>query len=160
MKTRTLLSMVFLGALALSSCRKEYYPTEIVYEDQLNIKNIEINVKQKNWAYSNEDNNNYFYATVDMPEITPDVFKTGMIKMYRTYFSGTNNASQVEMPYTNLAEYPISGTSDWGFYTEHVYYEFAVGTMTIYYMASDFDYELDTSFIPQDMSFRCVIMYK
>lgn len=122
------------------------------------INSVLINVKQSDWMYSDQPNNNYFYATVTMPEITEKAFKMGMIKMYRSYDFGTTNATQIEMPYVRLNERNVGG-NEWVFYTETVDYQFNVGSLTIYYTASDFDYEIDETFVPEAMQFRCVIMY-
>lgn len=122
------------------------------------MKTVLIDVPVKSWQYSDIDNNNYFYATVDMPEITEPIFKNGLIKMYRVYDFDTNNAAQVEMPFTRLKEFQNS-KGEWAFYSEVVDYEFGLGRMTIYYTVSDFDYELDLAFVPEAMKFRCVIAY-
>lgn len=118
-----------------------------------------INVNQNMWAYSSVADNNYYYATVDMPEITDNVFKKGCVKMYRTFNFGQKNASQIEMPYVRLAE-EVYDNGDKVFYTETVDYEFGVGSLSIFYTASDFLYEFDpASFVPDDMQFRCVVIY-
>ena len=125
------------------------------------ISNVVINVPQTYWEYSDLDNNNFFYYTVDMPEITRDVADYGLVKMYRAYDICTDKSVQVELPYVRHNEYPYYDNLDneyWGFYTETVDYEFGVGYLTICYTASDFDYELDETFWPEDMQFRCVVM--
>jgi len=143
--------LAVVAAITLNSCEKSYYEVEeIVQEIHPTVVNID--VPKTSWAYSYLDNNNYFYATVDMPELTQDVFNNGMIKMYRWV---ANNV-QMEMPFTRHNEVEINGT--WYFYTETVDYEFSVGQMTIYYTVSDFDYELDETFVPAEMKFRCTIL--
>jgi len=151
---KTILTLLALaaGLLTIASCTKTY-DTYVVGPE---LQTIIINVDQSHWAYSNLDNNNYFYSTVDMPEITKDVFNYGLIKMYRTYDFTSSNPSQIELPYVRHNEYQISG-DNWGFYTETVDYEICLGQIIIYYTASDFDYELDEAFIPDSMQFRCVI---
>lgn len=141
----------------LTSCER----TVVVEDPSLQkFETVLINVNGRDWQYSNIENNNYYMATVNMPEITGPVFKEGLVKMYRVYNWGTNNASQVEMPFTRHNEEcidPIAG--EWVFYTETVDYEFSPGIMSIFYTVSDFDYELNPSFVPENMTFRCVIMY-
>ena len=122
------------------------------------IDNVLIDVPRTSWEYSNIDYNNYFFATVDMPEITKTAFRKGLIKVYRVYDFDKDNGAQIELPYVRLNEEYI-GDDYWVFYTETVDYEFGVGTMTIYYTVSDFNYEIDESFVPEAMQFRCVIMY-
>ena len=63
--------------MLFSSCTKEYY-TE---GDSLNIKTIIGNVAQEAWGYSNTANNNYFQATISVPEITKDVLHNGVVKV-------------------------------------------------------------------------------
>lgn len=126
------------------------------------LKTVVINVAANQWQYSDMDNNNYFFATVDMPEITKDVFKNGVVKMYRSYNIDAPGATQIELPYVRHNEYPYTdtyGQQQWGFYTETIDYQFGVGNLTIFYTASDFDYELDTTWAPEAMQFRCVVMY-
>ncbi len=119
---------------------------------------VVVNVSRDAWVYSGMKDNNYFYATVDMPEITSAVFKKGLVKVYRAYDMNNENSTQAELPYVRLNEY-FDDSGAKGFYTETVDYEFGVGHMSIYYTASDFDYEQDEQFVPEAMQFRCVIMY-
>ncbi|MCQ2347378.1 MAG: hypothetical protein MJZ92_05570 [Paludibacteraceae bacterium] len=155
--------LVALSATTLVSCKGEKGDPGMPGRDGKDgasiVKNVIINVEQKNWGYSNTDNNNYFFATVDMPEITEKIFDGGIIKMYRVWNYETKDAIQTEMPYTRQYEVLPDGSSAWYFYTEHIDYDFGIGKMTIYYSVSDFDYELDETFVPEAMQFRCVIMY-
>ena len=43
-------------------------------------KTITVRVKATDWQYSNQGINNYFYAGVDVPEITENVFNKGEVK--------------------------------------------------------------------------------
>lgn len=166
MKRSIYSALLILSALILSSCRG--LPGRDGYDgrdgkdgkDGLGVvKTILVNVPENSWKYSFADNNNYFYATVDMPEITEDIFDKGLVKMYRVYNYDKTNASQIEMPYVRPQEWTPDEGLSWCFYTEVVDYEYFIGSMTIAYTASDFDYELDKSFVPEAMQFRCVIMY-
>lgn len=122
------------------------------------LSTVLIDVPQSSWNYSDTPNNNYFYATVKMPEITEKAFDEGLVKVYRVYKWDKKDASQVELPYTHMAEVQtLSG--DWVFYSEMIDYEYTIGGITFFFTASDFDYELDESFVPDAMKFRCVVMY-
>lgn len=126
------------------------------------IRTVVINVDESLWEYSNDKDNNYFFATVDMPEITLTAFREGLVKMYRVFdFSGQKlGATQMEMPYTRHNEYKWGTAPDErALYTETVDYEYSVGSISIFYTASDFDYEYDLKFQPETMQFRCIIMY-
>lgn len=157
MKTRFLAIAVAVFSLAVTSCQTKLQP---VYYTEYNndIETVLINVAKTDWSYTNTSSNNYFYASVNMPEITESVFDTGLVKMYRVYNFDKTTASQIELPFVRHSEYCDYVTGNWLFYTETVDYEFYIGKMLIYYTASDFDYELDESFVPDAMQFRCVIM--
>lgn len=153
------------AALAMISCNDD---------PCVNTKIVDIQVNTEHWKYSELDNNNYFVASISMPEITRDVYDNAVINVYREYETGTTNASQTVLPYVRHKEYsyqlvdedgklvvdennyPVYG---WGFYTETVDYEYSQGSLSIFYTASDFDYELDLNFVPEPMHFRVVIMY-
>lgn len=152
---------VALMALSWTSCRGPQ--GEPGRDGLVNSKVIDIQINQNEWAYSNQDNNNYFYGVISVPELTWNIYNYGMIKMYREYATGSDNASQVELPYVRLNEYSYTVEGDantyWGFYTETVDYEFTAGQVTIFYTASDFDYELNETFVPEAMHFRLIMMW-
>lgn len=131
----------------------------------VNSKIIDIQIDQNQWQYSNIASNNYFFGVIAVPELTNDIYDNGMFKLYREYNTGSSSKSQVELPYTNLVEYPYeveeNGVKNtyWGFYTEHIYAEYAPGSITIFYLASDFDYELNEAFVPEAMHFRFIQMW-
>ena len=124
---------------------------------------ILINVPAQNWVYTDADDNNFFYATVELPELTEDIFDFGLIKMYRTFDYDTSYPVQAELPYTRHFEYD-KGNGTMGYYTETVDYEIEydvkneLGLISIYYTVSDFEYDPDDLAIPGDMQFRCVLM--
>lgn len=149
MKTKFSIICMIAAAMTLASCTK-YTGPEV-------IDNVIIHVEQKHWQYSDQPNNNYFVAEVNMPELTRRACNEGLIKMYRIFNYGKNDAKQVEMPYSNHVEEYVS--DDWVFYNEKVDYEFQPGKIYIYYQVSNFEYEIDESYIPAAMDFRCVIMY-
>lgn len=122
-------------------------------------KVVSIPVAQNNWAYSGENSNNYFYAKINVPEITKFVFDWGLVNVYRTWNVNGTEVKQ-QLPFVRHQEYPIDQLgSQWGFFTETVDYDYSVGELYIYYRASDFDYELNTTFVPDAMDFKMVIMY-
>lgn len=126
------------------------------------IRTVVINVDANQWEYSDYEDNNYFFAIVDMPEITRDVFREGLVKMYRVFdFKDEKlGTTQAEMPFSRHNEYKWGPAPDErALYTETVDYEYSVGSLTLFYTASDFDYEYDLKFQPESMQFRCIIMY-
>ena len=152
-----LLLIVPALALLLSACTKR-----VTEEVRMNTKVIDMEINQNEWSYSNVDNNNYFYASFNVPELTWDIYNYGIVKIYREYNNGTENASQVELPYVRLNEVAVQvdeSTTQWVFYTETVDYEFTKGSVTFFYTASDFDYELNPAYVPDKMHFRMIMMW-
>lgn len=162
MRKFILLFAVLLGTLVLGSCTGPMGPQGPKGEDGLvNSMILDIQINQNEWSYSNIDNNNYFYGVISVPELTDYIYDNGIFKLYREYNTNASNKSQVELPYTNFVEYPypVNGQTEWGFYQEHVYGEYAPGSITICYLASDFEYELDETFVPEAMHFRLIMMW-
>lgn len=152
---------VVLTAGLMSSCKGEPGRDGRDGRDGLvNYKVVDLQVNQNEWAYSNTDNNNYFYATFSVPELTWDIYNNGLVKVYREWDTNTESAVQMELPYIRMHEYLADeATSTWGFYQEAVDYEFTQGKVNIFYTASDFDYEIDGTFIPETMHFRLIMMW-
>ncbi len=149
-----ILMLAFASAFLFSSCKKDNI---YVYDGPV-IQSFYFSVPENSWKYSNINNNNYFYATVDAPEITQSVFDSGIVKIYRVFNTGSTYPCQMEMPYVRHNEVSL-GDDQWAFYTETVDYEFSVGSITVFYTASDFEYEVDESINPVMMEFRCAVMY-
>lgn len=150
--------MMVCMAVMFTACQGQ--PGKDGRDGLVNYYNIPIQINQNEWSYSNTNDNNYFFATISMPEITWDIYEHGNVMVYREYDAGTNAAVQTPLPYVRHKEYVADeATNTWGFYTETVDYEFTAGTMTIFYTVSDFDYEFDLNFIPEQMSFRVFIMF-
>ena len=155
---RLIYGLMMVLAVVMTSC--EGKPGKDGRDGLVNYYNIPIQINQNEWSYSNFDNNNYFYATIDMPEITREIYQHGNMMVYREYDQGTNNAVQTPLPYERKYEYLADEENDlWDFYSERVDYEYTVGKMTIFYTLSDFDYEVDETFLPEQMNFRVFIMY-
>ena len=127
----------------------------------VNFNIIDLEVNSNQWQFSNLDNNNFFTASFDMPEIDQYIYDNGLVQVYREYETGTSRAVQLLLPSTRHIEYPYydeEGNEWWGFYTETTDYEYGVGRLNIFYTASDFDYEINY-YTPDFMHFRVVIMW-
>lgn len=128
------------------------------------IESVELIIPQDSWQYSYINNNNFFFYTFNIPEITEDAVNYGLVKMYR-YNDNVKPAVQIEMPYVRPTEFYDEVNKDWLFYTETVDYDFSKGQLTIYYSVSDFVYELydrPEDFIDEfigSMRFRLVVMH-
>ena len=153
--------MLALLALTLFSCG--YDPAKEPFALQYTHRRIvDLQVDKNEWQYSNLNDNNYFFAKFDMPEIDVNVYNNGLLQVYREHEHGSKNANQTLLPYIRHKEYSTqdgNGDTVWGFYTESVDYEYGVGFLNIFYTASDFDYELDQTFVPEQMNFRVVLMW-
>lgn len=157
-------ALAALCVLAAVSCSKDE-PAH-----RVDVYSFLVNVPQDSWAYSGLDNNNYFIAEIDAPEITESVFDYGAVKVYRTFDYDKKDARQVELPYVLPKEVFVEYTEPaengdlgyWAFFTETVTCEVGIGKIFIIYTASDFDYEMQKypmDFPPEAMQFRCTIVY-
>lgn len=159
-KILILASAVILAAL--TSCTKEYNTYNEYYEYHYSSgasKTVLFHVKDADWEYIEGDYNMNccFRATVNMPEITADILKTGLVKMYRVFDYGLKSETQMEMPYIRHNEY-TDNVGALCFYTETLDYEFSDGLVSVFFTRSDFMYEDDVNINPKAMDFRCVIM--
>ena len=153
---KTITYFVLLAlAMALSSCNS-YYDDDNT--DNLTINTIIGNVGVNSWAYSNENNNNYFIATIPTPEITKDVLRNGIVKIYRVFNFGMEKETHTELPYMFQQE-EIYEDGEVSFFTTEIMAEITAGQVAIIYTESDFNYEIDVNFVPGDMVFRIVVMY-
>ncbi len=148
------LLLFMFAALTLVSCEGPAGKDGFV-----NFKVIDLQINQSEWTYSNVDDNNYYIATFDMPEITPHIYDNGIVQVYREYNTGSNNAIQTLLPQTRHKEYLDENANAWGTFTETVDYEYGVGFMSIVYTASDFAYTEDATIKPDAMHFRVVIQW-
>ena len=119
-------------------------------------KTITVRVNATDWQYSNQGINNYFYAGVDVPEITENVFNKGEVKAYLvkdrydSYY-----ARKHALPYVMHKEEYIN--DNWIFWTETVDFTYGKGWAEFNFRASDFAYEEDVNINPKAMEFDIVI---
>lgn len=122
---------------------------------------LKLEVPVTAWKYSGYTDNNFFVATINVPEITEEVFDFGMVNLYRTYNFDSQDASQIALPSNRLCE-DLTDPSNPVFYTEQVDFEYGIGWIKIYFTVSDFVYET-IPFSAADigpMLLRCVISYQ
>ena len=158
---RLIYGLLVVMAVVFTGCQGPQGPPGRDGRDGLvNYYNIPLQINQNEWKYTDTGSNNFFYADFKMEEITWDIYEHGNVMVYREYDQGTDKATQTPLPYIRHNEYLADEATDtWGFYTETVDYEFTKGKLTIFYTASDFDYEIDQSFVPEQMNFRVFIMF-
>lgn len=158
MKAKWFSLFALTAVVGLSSCDSCTCEPVVPPVEQRVVRDLQINSNE--WTYSGGENNNYFFASFTVPEITGNVYNNGNISIYREFDSGTANAIQTLLPYVRHKEYlKNEATKEWAFYTETVDYEYGVGRVTVFYTVSDFDYELDTEFVPKSMHFRLVLTW-
>lgn len=162
MRKLSLLVLILSGLCLMTSCIEKVGPMGPPGpagrdgKDALEaIKVVYINVDQAAWTFSGLNDNNYFMASVKVPELTETIFDGGIIKMYRTFDYDTKDATQIEMPYVRLKEFYEEGNPEPYRYAEVLDYDFGIGTVNIYFTVSDFFYDVK----PEAMLFRCVLMY-
>lgn len=141
--------LLFALVLCMASCT-------FVERPGTTMKTITIRVKAKDWKYTNQGNNNYFYSGVDVPEITSSVFEYGEVKAYLVKDRGDSYyARKHALPYVIHKEEYLNG--NWIFFTETVDFTYGKGWVEFNFRASDFAYEENLSINPDDMEFDVVI---
>ena len=69
-----------------------------------------IDLKVDKWQYSNAaNNNNYFYADFNVPELTEFIYDYGMTQCYIEYNSGTEDHIQQLLPITRHRKESVTG---------------------------------------------------
>ena len=147
-----------LACIALVSCNT----TTII--DGSTLKTIRVTVKAADWQYTQQGhddqfNNNYFYAGVDVPEITEEVFDYGEVKAYVVYDRmDLKYARKHLLPYVLHVEEPTN-TGEWLYFTETYDFTYGIGWAEFNFRTSDFAYEDNVNINPPAMEFDIVITY-
>lgn len=149
MKARTFLLFLLVPALLLvSACTKKYYTEQYTIVEGLDMTLIDFNVKSANWQIwdvpNGNDDEGYFEAVLEVPEITQEVVDQGVVMVYRRYD---------ENVWTPLPAMRTEKTEDGLYYTTYVDYEWQKGQISIFVTASD----LYAGENPGNMSFRVAI---
>ena len=145
-----------LMCCALVSCDYEV--------DGARLKTIRVTVKAADWQYTQQGNNdqfnnNYFYAGVNVPEITERVFDYGEVKAYVVYDRmDLKYARKHLLPYVLHVEEPTAD-NNWLFYTQTIDFTYGIGWAEFNFRMSDFAYEEDVNINPSAMDFDIVITY-
>jgi hypothetical protein len=144
--------------LMASGCTKEYVTKQYVTEQKIiqgmDMSLIDFEVKNDNWAVREVENGNddegYFEAVLEVPEITQEVVKKGLVLVSRRYLNGSEYiwtplpAMRTEK--TNLNDAPY-------YFTTYTDFEWSEGKVNIYVTASD----LFAGQNPGDMYFRVAV---
>ena len=148
--------ILIVPLLTLMSCGNSY-----IYNG-FTVKNYNVHIDAADWQYTNYTSNgtpyanNYFYCTVDMPEITSSVFDDGEVQAYIVYDKRTSNAFKHLLPYVRHYEEQLANGT-WNYYTETVDCVYGIGWVEFNNRASDFAYEDNVNINPNDMDFTIVV---
>lgn len=150
MKTRNLFFLLVTACLMAVGCTKEYITQQYITQG-MDMTLIDFTVKNSNWQirdvdYGNDDEG-YFQAVLEVPEITKEVVNQGIVLVSRRY---TDNNETIWTPLPSLF---TEKTEDSLYYTTTVDYEWKQGYVYIFVTASD----LYAGASPGDMSFRVAI---
>ncbi len=152
---------LFGVTFALMACVSN--PT-YVEQEGATLKTFKVAVKADDWQYTQQGttdqfNNNYFYAVVDMPEITREVFNYGEVKAYAVFDrSSLTYARKHLLPYVLHVEEPTAA-GDWLYFTETYDFTYGIGWAEFNFRTSDFAYEDNVNINPPAMDFDIVITY-
>lgn len=116
---------------------------------------VDIQVSAGDWMYTNRTDNNYYFVEVSVPELTKTIFDAGLVKCYRDYNFGTNNAARQELPCVIAKEFNADSGEKF-FYTETIDYEYGIGYVRLMFSVSDFDYDASA---PGNEHFRLVLQH-
>lgn len=128
------------------------------------LQTIKVKVNENEWGYTQQGdndqfNNNYFYAVVDMPEITRTVFDHGEVKAYIVYNrSSLSKARKHLLPYV-LHKELLGDDGKWSYFTETYDFTYGIGWAEFNFRTSDFAYEDNININPPAMEFDIVITY-
>ena len=118
------------------SCERTVYVNRIIEKPVPKIiKDLE--VPTGSWQYTNNANNNYYFAEIDMPEITKNVYDNALIITYIEVYNSHNTSSLIPLPSVLHKEEKLSG-GNWVRYTETIDCEYSIGKVTIFVTYSDF----------------------
>lgn len=135
-----------------------------VVKDGVTLKTVSVKVNANEWKYTQQSatdqfNNNYFFAFVDMPEITAEVFDYGEVKAYLVYDRlSTYYARKHLLPYV-LHKEEQTTTGNWLYYTQTIDFTYGIGWAEFNFRTSDFAYEDNLNINPPAMEFDIVITY-
>lgn len=115
------------------------------FNQQSTIQVVNVTVSQSDWHahVENDGSNLYYYCTVNMPEITPYVYSSGLVNAYIVY-----NDGQVILP--SVKHYEV--LNPYMTWTNTINFDYSVGSLNIIVRSSDFVVDP-----PPAMNFRIVI---
>ena len=158
--------VAIVAAMSLSSCKGDKGDPGL----GMNWRIINIPVHSADWIYTYEVNpyyaqqdNNYFYASYNVPAIDDFIFTEGSVHAYVVYSNGAEDV-QRPLPYVTHNEAFVTdsaGNELRTFFTETYDFAYGVGWVEFNYHVSDFAYEdtipMNPEMRPTPMKFRLVL---
>lgn len=132
--------------------------------DGARLKTIRVTVNASDWQYTQQGttdqfNNNYFYAVVDMPELTEYVFDYGEVKAYAVFDRwNIETACKQLLPFVLHVE-EQNELGEWYNYTQTIDFTYGIDWAIFNFSRSDFLYEDNVNINPPAMDFDIVITY-
>lgn len=155
-KMKKILALL-LPLITLVSCGNTYN------QYGFTVESYDVHVSARDWQYTDYDgspySNNYFYAVVEVPEITASVFEEGEVQAFVVYDKRSNDPYKHVLPYVRHYE-ELLENGVWNYYTETVDCVYGIGWVEFNYRASDFAYEDHEDINPTDMDFTIVVTTK
>lgn len=131
------LTILLLAVFSLMGCVKTEYIERETGGTKVNRKIIDLQVNEADWTYSNQADNNYYFASFDIPEITKDVYDNGIVNLYVEYKNDDGSYTMALMPAVrHIEEFDSEGKQI--LYTATIDAEYSVGKVVVVYTASDF----------------------
>ena len=155
--------VAIVAAMSFNSCKGDKGDPGI----GMNWKIIDIPVHAGDWQYTYDTDeqrlqmdNNYFYATYNVPAIDNFIFYEGSVHAYVVYSTGAEDI-QRPLPFVTHKEAFVGNPEVRLFFTETYDFAYGVGWVEFNYRASDFAYEddlpMDPAMKPEAKKFRLVL---
>lgn len=140
---KNILILILIFTISISSCTGPEGPPGQDGSANFSIAYFTIS----NWILS--DDNTYFYADVDYPELTPFVYNEGLTVGYLMQNFDSELEYQVPLPFD------IYNNTEEASWTETISFDFIPGSIRFYYEPSDFF----TGFTPPVSTFKIALVW-
>lgn len=153
MKANRIILLALAAAALLSSCTKRYYTVE----EGTQMSHFDFSIKSNDWLLEDAEGGGYLLSVkLDVPAITREVVDYGTITVARRLSDGKGNIYWTPLPCVR-AESIDYGTSDEYLYSTYLDYEWTVGSVYVYFTATDLYVEPDKADWPS-MDLRVTVM--
>jgi hypothetical protein len=123
-------------------------------------KSYQYTVFKEHWNYTDYTDpdgrpyaSNFFYATLNVPELSQDIADKGLVQVYRVIDDVQHLLPMVR----HMEELTDTANMVYNFYTETINFCYGTGWIEIDLTQSDFFYEDHITYTPDAMLFRVVL---